>query len=86
LFYKVFVEPGQGRAGQTGGQGMCAVGGQRLAKRTWTMEHKYCNQTALPNPAVNLTCNGSRLMPGGVRFAHCTPPFTSRLPSQAGYC
>jgi hypothetical protein len=62
---KCLWSPATGRAGNTGGQGICAVGGQRLAKRTWTIEHKYCNQTALPNPAVNLTCDGRRFLPGG---------------------
>ena len=83
---KCLCGPATGQASQTGGQGICASGGQHLAKRTWAMEHKYCNQTARPNPAVNLTCNGSRLAPGGVRFAHVTPPVTSPLPLQAGYC
>jgi hypothetical protein len=83
---KCLCGPATGRASQTGGQGICASGGQHLAKRTWAMEHKYCNQTARPNPAVNLTCNGRRLAPGGVCCANSTPPVTSHLPLQAGYC
>jgi len=37
------------------------------------------------NPLINLTRNGTRPLPGGVRFAHFTPPVTGRLPLRAGY-
>jgi hypothetical protein len=75
------------RAAEAGGQGGCAVGGQQRQAAGWCIiVGMYIQRRARPNPAVNLTCNGRRLAPGGGRFAHCTPPVTSHLPSQAGYC
>jgi hypothetical protein len=37
------------------------------------------------NMPINLTRNGMRPLSGGVRFAHFTPPASSRIPLRAGY-
>ena len=75
------------RAAEAIGQGGCAVGGQQgQATDSGIIVGMYFQRRARPNPAVNLTCNGRRLAPGGVCCANSTPPVTSHLPLQAGYC
>jgi hypothetical protein len=44
-----------------------------------------CRRPVKPNTLINLTRNGRRPLPSGVRFAHFTPPVTGHLPLQAGY-
>jgi hypothetical protein len=68
-------------------QGRSAGGSQQgQATGSGIIVGMHFQRRARPNPAVNLTCNGRRLAPGGVCFANVTPPVTSHLPSQAGYC
>jgi hypothetical protein len=75
------------RAAEAGGQGGCAVGGQQgQATGSGIIVGMHFQRRARPNPAVNLTCNGRRLAPGGVCFANVTPPVTCHMPLQAGYC